>query len=38
MYTNGLPEGLISNYLDWIYSEEGQKIVRDLGFVPVIKE
>jgi ABC-type phosphate transport system substrate-binding protein len=24
--------------LDWIYSEEGQKIVRDLGFVPVIKE
>ncbi len=38
MYTNGEPEGLISNYLTWIFSEEGQDIVRDLGFVPVIKE
>ncbi len=38
MYTNGQPEGLILNYLDWIYSEEGQDIVRDLGFVPVSKE
>ncbi|MAT44705.1 MAG: phosphate-binding protein [Anaerolineaceae bacterium] len=38
MYTNGEPEGLILNYLDWIFSEEGQDIVRDLGFVPVVKE
>ncbi len=38
MYTNGQPEGLVLDYLNWIYAEEGQKIVRELGFVPVIKE
>ncbi len=35
MYTNGEPTGLIKEYIDWIFSEEGQEIVRDLGFVPV---
>jgi len=35
MYTNGQPEGLLKEYLDWILSPEAQQIVADLGFVPV---
>jgi phosphate transport system substrate-binding protein len=35
MYTNGEPQGLIKEYLLWIHSPDGQKIVKDLGFVPV---
>ena len=35
MYTPGQPNGEIKAYLDWIRSSEGQKIVDDLGFVPI---
>jgi phosphate transport system substrate-binding protein len=35
MYTNGQPEGLLKEYLDWILLTEAQQIVEDLGFVPV---
>jgi len=35
MYTRGEPTGIIKDYLDWILSEEGQRIVRELGFVPL---
>ena len=35
MYTNGEPQGLVAEYLAWIHSPAGQKIVKDLGFVPV---
>jgi len=35
MYTSGQPNGEIKAYLDWIRSTEGQKIVDDLGFVPI---
>ena len=35
MYTNGQPEGLLKEYLDWIMSSEAQQIVAELGFVPV---
>lgn len=35
MYTNGQPAGVIKDYLDWILSDEGQAIVRELGFVPL---
>jgi len=35
MYTNGQPEGLLKEYLDWIMSPEAQQIVAELGFVPV---
>ena len=37
MYTNGQPEGVLAEYMDWIYSEEAQTIVAELGFVPVSK-
>jgi phosphate transport system substrate-binding protein len=35
MYTRGEPTGAIREYLDWITSEDGQKIVAELGFVPL---
>ncbi len=35
MYTAGEPTGVIAEYLDWIYSPDGQQIVANLGFVPL---
>lgn len=35
MYTNGNPTGISKSFIDFILSTEGQKIVRDNGFVPV---
>jgi len=35
MYTDGQPEGLLKEYLDWILSDTAQEIVAELGFVPV---
>ncbi|MFQ5858450.1 MAG: phosphate ABC transporter substrate-binding protein [Anaerolineae bacterium] len=35
MYTNGEPTGTIKAYLDWILSDEGQAVVREVGFVPL---
>lgn len=35
MYTNGEPTGAIKDYLDWILSDEGQALVREVGFVPL---
>ena len=35
MYTHGEPNENISLYLNWIMSESGQRIVADLGFVPI---
>ena len=35
MYSLGEPTGEVKGYLDWILSEEGQKIVEKLGFVPL---
>ena len=35
MYTNGEPSGRIKEYLEWILGPEGQKIVAELGFIPI---
>lgn len=35
MYTRGEPAGEVKNYIDWILSPDGQKIVGQLGFVPL---
>jgi phosphate transport system substrate-binding protein len=35
MYTPKAPAGAVKAYLDWILSPEAQKIVADLGFVPI---
>ncbi len=37
MYTAGEPTGPVKKYLDWIHTPEAQKIVADLGFVPLQK-
>jgi len=35
IYSNGQPTGALKDYLDWIMGPEGQKIVGQLGFVPI---
>jgi phosphate transport system substrate-binding protein len=35
MYTSGEPTGVIKEFLDWIRSDDGQRIVEELGFVPL---
>ncbi len=35
MITKGQPSGLAKDYIDFILSSEGQKIVQDQGFVPL---
>lgn len=35
MYTRGEPAGEVKNYIDWILGPDGQKIVGQLGFVPL---
>ena len=37
MYTSGQPTGLVKEYLDWIYSQDAQNIVTELGFVSISK-
>jgi phosphate transport system substrate-binding protein len=35
MYTRSKPTGALKNYIDWILSEEGQKVVTEIGYFPV---
>jgi phosphate transport system substrate-binding protein len=35
MYTAGQPTGKVKEYLDWILSDAGQKIISDKGYAPV---
>jgi len=34
-YTNGKPQGLLKEFVDFVYSKGGQEIVRKLDFVPI---
>jgi phosphate transport system substrate-binding protein len=34
-YTNGEPAGLVKDFVDFTLSDAGQKIVANVGFVPV---
>lgn len=38
IYFNGTPKEEILAYINWILSNAGQKIVMDLGFVPILKD
>ncbi len=38
MYTTGAPNADIDDYLTWIRGPDGQKIVANLGFVPIPQE
>ena len=35
MYTNGQPSGYLKTYIDWLFADEAQAIVAELGFVPI---
>lgn len=35
VYTLGEPQGPVKNYIDWILSEAGQKVVATSGYVPL---
>jgi phosphate transport system substrate-binding protein len=35
IYTAGEPAGAVGEYMQWIMSDDGQKIVQQLGYVPV---
>jgi phosphate transport system substrate-binding protein len=35
MYTPGEPTEVVADYMSWIFSDEAQQIVAELGFVPV---
>jgi len=37
MYTLGEPAGPVKKYIDWIHSQDGQKIVVQSGYVPLPK-
>ena len=37
-YTLGEPEGAVRQFLDWVLSDAGQKLVESAGFVPVPPE
>jgi phosphate transport system substrate-binding protein len=34
LYTRGTPTGPVKDFIDWTLGEEGQQVVRDIGFVP----
>jgi phosphate transport system substrate-binding protein len=36
MYTSGAPQGAVKDYMDWILSEEGQCIIKNKGYAPVL--
>ena len=35
MYVKSRPTGELKNYIDWILSDEGQKVVNDVGYFPI---
>ncbi len=35
MYTNGEPKGIVKKFIDFIMSDKGQKIVGEVGFIPL---
>jgi phosphate transport system substrate-binding protein len=35
MYTNGEPEGLVKEFIDFVLSEEGQKLVEEIGYISI---
>jgi len=35
MYTNGEPRGAVKDFVDFVISDEGQKFVKEVGFVAI---
>lgn len=38
LYTLGEPQGEVKKYIEWILSDEGQKIVEETGYVPLRRQ
>jgi ABC-type phosphate transport system substrate-binding protein len=38
MYTGQSPSTAVQAYLEWIKGQEAQKIVSELGFVPIVQQ
>jgi phosphate transport system substrate-binding protein len=38
LYTLGEPQGAVKQYIDWILSDAGQKVVEESGYVPIPPE
>jgi phosphate transport system substrate-binding protein len=36
-YTAGQPTGTVKKFIDWVKSDEGQKIISDTGYYPLPK-
>jgi ABC-type phosphate transport system substrate-binding protein len=36
VYTNGKPQGVVKRFMDFILSSEGQKLVEENDFVPIL--
>src|SRR5690606_32693078 len=34
-YTLTQPEGEVKKFIDWVISDEGQKVVRESGYIPI---
>lgn len=34
-YTNGTPKGAVKDFIDFVLSPEGQKLIEDTGYVPI---
>jgi phosphate transport system substrate-binding protein len=34
-YTNGTPKGAVKDFMDYVLSPEGQKLIEDTGYVPI---
>jgi phosphate transport system substrate-binding protein len=37
MYTNGAPKGIVKEFIDFILSPDGQKLVKETGYVPLVE-
>ncbi len=35
VYSRGIPEGMVKEFMDFIFSDEGQEIVKETEFVPI---
>jgi phosphate transport system substrate-binding protein len=38
MYTNGQPEGVVADFIKFVLSPAGQKLVAKEGFIPLTAE
>ncbi|KGM96094.1 phosphate ABC transporter substrate-binding protein [Clostridium novyi A str. 4552] len=35
MYTKGIPEGVVKSFINYMYSSEGKRIIKETGYIPI---